>query len=293
MIPFLYYNRSHVFHAPQGHHPECPERVEAIVRHLEPYVEAGKLNQKTYHFDISEEYAELPPPSWTMADGDTYETPYTKDIVHVSDRMIRDAVQDLTSGYTRAGFVLCRPPGHHAADRPAGFCHRNNAWTAVNALRDRGFKNISIYDWDAHHGDGTQKLVECHNYPGLRFASSHAFGAGVYPYSGAASQTHNVLNVPLPVDSRSDDLLNKFDRKILPFLTDAVKTDVFIVSAGYDGHIDDPMRLLRFETWAYEILSNKIKQLNCPVLFLLEGGYNPPVLAHCVEATLVPWMRAD
>ena len=290
MIPFLYYNKSHVFHAPQGSHPECPARVETIVRHIAPHVEAGRVNMKTFHFDISE-FGEVPPPSWTLADGDTYETPYTKEILRVSDHMIRNAIMDLSVNNTQMAFVLCRPPGHHAADRPNGFCHRNNAWTAVEALRGRGFRHIAIYDWDAHHGDGTQKLVESHNYPGVRFASSHAFGAGVYPYSGKALETHNVLNVPLPVDTRSDELINKFDKKILPFLTADEKPDVFIVSAGYDGHTDDPMRLLRFDTWMYEILSNKIKQLECPVLFLLEGGYNPHILADCVEATLVPWMR--
>jgi acetoin utilization deacetylase AcuC-like enzyme len=292
MIPFIYYNKSHVFHAPAEHHPECPERVEAIVRQLAPHVESGRVNLKTFHFDISE-YGEQPPPSWTMADGDTYETPYTQEILRVSDYMIHNAIHDLSSNRTHMAFVLCRPPGHHAAYEPAGFCHRNNAWTAVEKLRTRGFRRIAIYDWDAHHGDGTQKLVEANNYDGVRFASSHAFGPHVYPYSGAASQSHNVLNVPLPVDTRGDDLLKKFEKKILPFLTSDEKPDVFVVSAGYDGHVDDPMRLLRFETWVYEILSDKIKQLEIPVLFLLEGGYNPPALASCVEATLVPWMRSE
>ncbi len=292
MIPFLYYNKSHVFHTPTGHHPECPERVEAIVRQIAPHVESGRVNLKTFHFDISE-YAEHPVPSWTLADGDTYETPHTKDILRVSEHMIQEAVKDLSTNRTQMSFVLCRPPGHHAADGPNGFCHQNNAWTAVKLLRARGFRKISIYDWDAHHGDGTQKLVESNNYNGVRFASSHAFGPGVYPHSGAKSETHNVLNVPLPVDTRSDDLLNKFDKQILPFLTSSESPDVFIVSAGYDGHVDDPMRLLRFETWVYEIMSDKLKQLDIPVLFLLEGGYNPAALAQCVEATLVPWMRTE
>jgi len=264
----------------------------AIVRQLEPLVEAGKINQKTFHFNISETFAELPPPSWTMADGDTYETPYTPDILRVSEHMIRDAVSDITTGRTGAAFVLCRPPGHHAAEGPAGFCHRNNVWTAVQALRDRGVNNVSIYDWDAHHGDGTQKLVEHYNLPGVRFASSHAFGPGVYPYSGKAEQTHNVLNVPLPVDTRSDVLLKQFDKKIMPFLMDEGRPDVLIISAGYDGHIDDPMRLLRFETWMYEILGAKLKDTGIPVLFLLEGGYNPAALAASVDATLKPWILA-
>jgi acetoin utilization deacetylase AcuC-like enzyme len=81
--------------------------------------------------------------------------------------------------------------------------------------------------------------------------------------------------------------LHQFHRHVVPFLED---TDAVIVSAGYDGHERDPMQLLRLKESTYTEMASALKEIGCPLLFLLEGGYRPDVLASCVEATLKPWM---
>jgi acetoin utilization deacetylase AcuC-like enzyme len=78
-----------------------------------------------------------------------------------------------------------------------------------------------------------------------------------------------------------------FHTTVMPWIK---KPDVIIVSAGYDGHREDPMELLGLDEFAYKEMSAELKKFGCPVLFLLEGGYNPEVLGSCVKATLEPWL---
>ena len=293
--PYVYFNAIHELHAGPIHHPESPERVAAILRALQPCIQRKEIVLREFSAAV-----ERRPEGgrrirhWRLKDGDTYATAFTPSILAISREMIQSAVNDLLSGETRCAFVFCRPPGHHAtADTPAGFCHQNNVWAAVELLRAAGSgRNISVYDWDAHHGDGTEALVENDTGSGIRFCSSHAFGEGVYPGTGAAKRTERVFNIPLAVGTDGKTHLAKFHADILPFLTKPVRPDLLILSAGYDGHRADPMELLAFDTETYNEMAKVLHALGIPTLFLLEGGYNPTALAECVVATLEPWVVA-
>jgi acetoin utilization deacetylase AcuC-like enzyme len=175
----------------------------------------------------------------------------------------------------------------------SGFCFENNVWIAVERLLEKGTRRISIYDWDVHHGDGTEKCFRTalardkEKYDSVRFVSTHAYGRGIYPGTGAPSKDKHIFNCPFEKGTSATMFLESFHTEIVPFIKEC---DILIISAGYDGHKDDPMGLMKLETSTYSEMSRCVKQLGVPVLFLLEGGYNPKILGECVRETLLQWV---
>jgi acetoin utilization deacetylase AcuC-like enzyme len=276
----LYYSKAHKAHAWIDAHPENPLRVENILAALIPAIEKGAAVLHTFR-----ETSVLSPGTgraWMLDEhGDTYATDGTEDVLLTTKEMIAASVND----GAKCSFVLCRPPGHHASTRPGGFCHQNNAWFAATEFMKKGLKNICIYDMDAHHGDGTEACVRAVS-AGVRFVSTHAFGKGIYPGTGAASRDDCVLNLPLLKKASASSFMRVLRNDVLPFIG---KPDVLIVSAGYDTHAQDPMKLMNLKTQTYGDIGLALKGIGCPVLFLLEGGYNTAILGECVVETLTPW----
>jgi acetoin utilization deacetylase AcuC-like enzyme len=289
--PILWLDTEHGAHHGSKTHPESPERIEAIRSML------THLNPKSFVLrELTDPLPKFQEPvasqSWFLDNGDTYCTAYTSILLQRGRKMIEDATRELALSKTNCGFVFIRPPGHHAnaSGEVSGFCHQNNVWVAVEHLKRQGFHSIGIFDWDAHHGDGTEHYVRKAGDPSIRFASMHAFGPGIYPGSGGpGSCNDNILNIPLPMGTDSEHFVGYFTLDVLPWLAKG-KPDIIIISAGYDGHKEDPMNLLQLRENTYAYMSSQLKLLDCPVLFLLEGGYNPRILAKCVNATLEPWI---
>jgi len=294
MKPYLYLDVEQGVHQGTLDHPESPHRILAIQAKL------ALLNSKLFLLRKVEHLIpriEEPASShmWFLDKGDTFCTPYTSDLLLRGRYMIEDAIRELALGTTDCAFVFIRPPGHHtnAKGLVSGFCHQNNVWIAVEQLKLNGFHSIGIFDWDAHHGDGTEDCVRSAQDPNIRFASMHAFGPTIFPGTGpASSSTDLILNVPLAVGTDSETYVMHFHKSVMPFLIKG-KPDIVIISAGYDGHEKDPMDLLKLRENTYAHMSQQLQTLDCPVLFLLEGGYNPGVLASCVEATLKPWFNSS
>jgi acetoin utilization deacetylase AcuC-like enzyme len=283
----IYYSKAHLNHKCNEPHPENPSRVENIIHALTPYFQNERAELLTFRDTVSN----VPRSSWMLSDGDTYVTESTSDVLLVTKEMILAAVGKMADGTNRCGFVLCRPPGHHAAASPSGYCHENNAWTATTECVRLGFRNIAIFDMDAHHGDGTEALVRSATepaYAGVRFVSTHAHGKGIYPGTGAACVEPRILNLPLPKGTAAGGYLRTFRADVLPFIGNP---DVLIVSAGYDTHEKDPMKLMNLQTETYNLIGHMLKGIGCRVLFLLEGGYNVEVLGECVVETLLPWLK--
>lgn len=276
----IYYSAAHKAHAWKDVHPENPLRVENIIEALKP---AFQRRLALLHLFRSSAVREEDGRAWFLDEmGDTYATNGTADVLLVTKEMITTAVKD---GFG-CSFVLCRPPGHHAFVEPSGFCHENNAWFAASEFLKKGFKDICIFDMDAHHGDGTEACVR-HGDGGVRFVSTHAYGKGVYPGTGAASRDDFVLNLPLAKRTGPSAFMRVLRNDVLPFIG---KPDVLIVSAGYDTHIADPMKLMNLKTETYGEIGLALQSIGCPILFLLEGGYNTSVLGECVVETLMPWL---
>lgn len=295
--PIVYYNPWHTFHVSGHMHPECPQRIAGIIDALDTFLKADTIDIQTFHHEVFIPFAADPekdPDPWVSEKGDNYRTRYTDSILEISRTMLRTAVSDICTEGKRCAYVLTRPPGHHAsAGIESGFCFENNVWTAVEALLARGKRRISIYDWDVHHGDGTERCFRAAlardpaKYDDIRFVSSHAYGRGIYPGTGAASEDKHILNLPFKKGTGVGEFLEAFAKKTLPFVSSC---EVLIVSAGYDGHREDPMKLMNLETTTYSIMSRYFMDLGVPVLFILEGGYNPKILGECVRETLLQWL---
>ncbi|KAL8110504.1 hypothetical protein AgCh_026283 [Apium graveolens] len=189
-----------------------------------------------------------------------------------------------------AGFALIRPPGHHAVPKgPMGFCVFGNIAVAARyAQRIHGLKRVFIIDFDVHHGNGTNDAF--YDDPDVFFLSTHQDGS--YPGTGKIDQVGELsgegatLNLPLPGGSGDIAMRTVFDEVIVP-CAQRFKPDIILVSAGYDGHVLDPLASLQFTTATYYMLASNIKQLAKDLcegrcIFFLEGGYNLDSLSNSV-----------
>jgi acetoin utilization deacetylase AcuC-like enzyme len=180
-------------------------------------------------------------------------------------------------------FAAGRPPGHHAlADRAMGFCLLANAVLAAREAQRHGAGRVLIVDWDVHHGNGTQALVE--QDPAIRFVSLHQWPW--WPGTGAASErgVGNVFNVPrppgLPPERYVEDLWDAIEAA-----TRNWRPAIVIVSAGFDAMRGDPLGGFTLEPGHYADLTARLRdRARAPLVGVLEGGYIPDRLAAGVSA---------
>jgi acetoin utilization deacetylase AcuC-like enzyme len=183
-------------------------------------------------------------------------------------------------------FAAIRPPGHHALFAQAmGFCLLANAVIAVRHAQTLGRERVLIIDWDVHHGNGTQALVE--DDPTIRFVSLHEWPA--YPGTGAESErgVGNVFNVPRPAGLPAARYVADL-RRAIHQATDRWTPDLILISAGYDSMAGDPLGGFTLEPEDYAELVDSIQERcpGAPLALVLEGGYIPARVADGVMATL-------
>jgi acetoin utilization deacetylase AcuC-like enzyme len=198
------------------------------------------------------------------------------------------AVDAVLGGEARNAFVAMRPPGHHAERETAmGFCFFGNvAIAAKHALEHHGLSRIAIVDFDVHHGNGTQDLVE--DDPRILFCSTHQ--SPLFPGTGEAHETGvgNVLNVPLPEGTGSRGFRAAMDRQVLPSV-DAFASELLLISAGFDAHAADPLAGMELTTEDFAWVTGKLCDLadnHCAgrVVSCLEGGYDLEALGASAAA---------
>jgi acetoin utilization deacetylase AcuC-like enzyme len=191
-----------------------------------------------------------------------------------------DAAQSALRG--ERAFSLMRPPGHHATrDRAMGFCYLSNvAIAALHALKN-GAERVAIWDFDAHHGNGTEAIV-AHN-PQIVFASIHQFPA--YPGTGAKSFA-NIDNYPVAPYAPRNDHLNVARRALEKLM--AFKPDLILVSAGFDAYVRDPLVQMTLEEEDFAALGESLRKIDIPAAAILEGGYSDD-LPELIDAFLTSW----
>lgn len=223
-------------------------------------------------------------------DPDTY---YSEESIGVAWDAVgttTELARRIWKGEYRRGFSLIRPPGHHATSaRSQGFCLLNNIAVAVMAvLEESPPARIAIIDFDLHHGNGTQEIF--YSNPNVLFISSHRFP--FYPGTGAVEEIGEGkakgLTVNFPMNGRFGDthFLPLYHNLVGPIL-DQFKPEMIFVSAGFDGHANDPMQGFAISTEGFRLLARIClacaQRQGGKILFALEGGYNPRALASSVE----------
>ena len=184
-------------------------------------------------------------------------------------------------------FAAVRPPGHHALSAHAmGFCLVGNAVVAARRMQAAGRERVLIIDWDVHHGNGTQALIEAD--PAVRYVSLHQWPW--YPGTGAAEErgVGNVFNVPrppgLPPRRYVEDLWEAIESA-----TDRWTPEGIVISAGFDAMQGDPLAGFTLEPEHFAELTSRLRErfAGVPIASLLEGGYRPERLADGVAAHLM------
>ena len=179
-------------------------------------------------------------------------------------------------------FSLMRPPGHHAMrDRPMGFCYFGNiAVAALDALAN-GIERVAIWDFDAHHGNGTEDIVVENKW--IAFASIHQFPG--YPGTGTRS-FDNIYNLHVAPFAPRPDHMGEVRRGLDKLL--AFKPSLLLVSAGFDAYANDPITQMTLQPEDFATCGEWLREVNIPTAGILEGGYSDR-LPELVDAFLSSW----
>jgi acetoin utilization deacetylase AcuC-like enzyme len=269
-------------------HPEQPARVTRTASHLR--ATHPTWNWATPPEDIPDEtlllahtpehLARLEEPRAFDAD-----TAYFPGISRHARRSVSAALAAMKHAVSadEPAFALMRPPGHHAsANQAMGFCYLNQvAIAALAAMRDLGADRVAVWDFDAHHGNGTEAIL--HGREGFLFCSVHQ--APGYPGTGL-SDSENCRNWPVPTYAPRRKHMDAL-RKSLDAIVD-FRPDLVLVSAGFDAYARDPITEMTLEAEDFAALGQWLRQTDIAAAAVLEGGYSPD-LPELVEAFLNEW----
>ena len=304
MAPPLYFRHASSLDHDTGPHPENRTRIVAIEDELE---RRGRLGWEWRDAPAAGEdrITAVHPPEHVAAvrrvseagggwfDADTVASAGSWEAALHSAGGACAMVDALLGGEAPAGFCALRPPGHHAERSTAmGFCLLNNiAIAARHALSEWDAGRVLIFDWDVHHGNGTNDVF--HASPEVMFISIHQSplypGSGPLADAGSGAGEGYTLNLPVPPGSGEDTWLALVEHVVVP-VARAFDPGLVLVSAGFDGHRDDPLAQCRLDTESYGRMAARVRELadelGVPLGATLEGGYDLGALSSSVAATL-------
>lgn len=292
------------------YHPERPDRLGAILAALDDVEFAGLLRAGAPTASMEEltrvhpqEYVEAilgirpGPGEYVQVDADTVMSQGSAEAAQRAAGAVVAGVEAVMEGTAQTAFAAVRPPGHHATPNiPGGFCLFNNvAVGARHAQHKYGVERVAILDFDVHHGQGTQTVVE--RNPTLFYGSTHQYP--LYPGTGFARETgiaDNVVNVPLRAGADGREFRAAWGERILPVL-EGFAPELVLVSAGFDAHAADPLAQLEVETEDFawlteELLAIADRHAAGRLVSVLEGGYDLEALAQSVAGHVRALMRS-
>jgi acetoin utilization deacetylase AcuC-like enzyme len=271
-------------HDPGPGHPESPQRVVAVLEELHGpaykdlivWHEAGPATRtevlrvhSASYLDAIEAVARA---GGGRLDEDTVMSPDSFDAALVGAGAAAAVARIAMKG--EPAFAAVRPPGHHALrDRAMGFCLINNVVVAAYvALEELGARRVLIVDWDVHHGNGTQAIVEAD--PRIRYVSLHQWP--LYPGTGRAEErgVGNIFNVPRPAGLPRATYVRDLNAAVAEATT-GWRPDLILLSAGFDALAGDPLAGFPLEPDDYVEWVRVWREIGAPIGSILEGGYVP------------------
>ncbi len=293
-------------HAVPARHPERPERLRAVLRHLERtgYLASSQdcrvraasdqELERVHAVNYVRGVGELGSAGGGMLDPDTWVSAGSGLAARLAAGAGIEAVSFVLEAAERRALCVVRPPGHHALPEGGmGFCiYANVALAAAEALARFELNRVLIVDFDVHHGNGTQDVFYTSDRVG--FLSIHRYP--FYPGTGARDETGSgpglgrIMNIPVAYGTARSEYQAAF-RSGLEKLADRIRPELVLISAGFDAHAEDPVGDLGLEVEDFEILTREIVAVaethaQGRIVSLLEGGYNVPILAGAVTAHL-------
>lgn len=277
-------------------HPETGARLSAILDSLNgtQFKSLNKIEAQAASLDrvalvhgkkyIQRIMDNLPESGHYSLDGDTHLSPGSARAALKAVGAVCQAIDLVMAGHLDNAFCACRPPGHHAEpDKAMGFCLFNNVAIGALYARQKHFRHrVAIIDFDVHHGNGTQTVVAGHK--GLFYGSTHQ--SPLFPGTGHLHDQGKgvIVNAPLAAGSGSRAFRKSYQDRIFPAL-EKFDPDFILVSAGFDGHIMDPLADLKLTGDDFFWVTEEIKQIaekHCKgrLVSCLEGGYNLNILGE-------------
>jgi acetoin utilization deacetylase AcuC-like enzyme len=276
-----------------GDHPECAERLRQIMSQLDQTGLAKACRRPDWAPVSAERLARIHSPAYTeqvarfagegggRIETDTMVSPASYDVALLAAGAVCDAVQRVVAGEDQHALCLVRPPGHHAlAESAMGFCLFNNVAIGTRlAIAELDLDRVLVVDWDVHHGNGTQDAFWEDDQVGFLCSET-----------GAGRGLGYTVNLPVEYGTPRSEFLGLFRNRLEEFAA-KVKPQLVLVSAGFDAHRADPIGSLGLEVEDFQSLSRIVLDVANAyagerVVSALEGGYNPGVLAQCVETHL-------
>ena len=286
-------------------HPECPERIEALVELIDVYARDGLVRIAPRPATI-DQLALIHDPVYidhvratsgephTAFEPDTHAFGKTYDTALLAAGGLLELLDQIMNGTVDNGFAMVRPPGHHAeAERAMGFCFFNNVAIGARYLQSAyDLNRVLIMDWDVHHGNGTERsfcsdssvlYVSVHQYP-------HYPGTGAADDVGMDDGEGYTVNLPLLGGFGDDEYAECFRRVVEPVCRH-FDPDFVLISAGFDCHVFDPLSQMRvtgegFAAMAHSLLgiANECADGRCAAV--LEGGYDLEALKESTASVL-------
>ena len=281
-------------------HPESPARLQAIEnalvatqlnalltrREAAPATDAQLLRVHSAAH-LQRLAAAQPNSGLHWLDPDTALGPHSLRAARFAAGACLQGIDLLLNTAEAAVFCAVRPPGHHAErDRAMGFCLFNNIAVAAAHALACGLERVAIADFDVHHGNGTEAIFL--NDPRVLYCS--VFQHPAYPYCNPDSTRAHIVKVPLPPGSDGRVLRAAIEQHWLPIL-DAFAPELLLISAGFDGHAEDPLAQWYLSEDDYAWVTLKLKEIaerhaRGRILSTLEGGYALDALGRSVVAHL-------
>lgn len=288
-------------HDPGAGHPERIDRLVSVLETLRSpewqttlrWIDAPAASDEQLCLAHDRAYVErvlaaIPQQGLVSLDPDTVVGPRSAVAARHAAGAVCAAVDAVLGGDCQRAFCAVRPPGHHAErDRAMGFClFGNSAIGALHAIARHGLERVAIMDFDVHHGNGTENIVQGRS--DVLYVSTHQHPLYPGTGSGPVPGSDNIVNVPLPAATGSDAFRERFAEAVVPAI-DAFAPQLLLISAGFDADQRDPLAGLSLAAedfgWATRALVDIAdRHAEGRVVSVLEGGYDLDALVDATTA---------